>query len=163
MTITGWAAPSAFAKLGRSSHLLFPPRCRGDGFDHIAYAPSSYTLLMGSLDSWTLLVMVANDSSAVNGRLSRRLVVHIAGASSWLLEVVVLAGFGWRKRSVGLSRVHSSSKGVGSLGVRRSAVNIVPLGQSGDLVVGQLGQLVGDDGGSSLDEVTVGVHNINLT
>jgi hypothetical protein len=71
--------------------------------------------------------------------------------------VALLSELGWvlrRNSVVGLSLVGLGSVGVCSLGsLHGTAVNIVSVGHYLDLVVVELGHLLGNDGGSSLSQM----------
>lgn len=63
---------------------------------------------------------------------------------------------------VGLSGVERSTSGTGSLDVGGAIVDTISLSHSLDLVVGKLGQLLGDNSRSSLGDVGVGEDDIEL-
>lgn len=75
--------------------------------------------------------------------------------SDGLVSLLHLIGMGWGQSHIGLSLVDFGTVGIGSLwvGLHGATVDVVSVGQNLDLVVGQFGHLLGNDGRSSLHHV----------
>jgi len=119
---------------------------------HLKTMPFDSHLLRGLLVESRTGVVRSNGRSSPGG---------VPGRADGALLPVEVAIRGWQS-GVGLTGVEGCAIRAIGLGIRGAAVDVVSLGHRSDLVVGELRQLLGNDGGSSFGEVGVGENDIEF-